>query len=117
MRVEDKHVQKKRKERQNHKTLKASACKKISRSFANVNEQLADPTFIQFLSYDSQAVEASRTTSLSLAFSVLFTVFYVLFIVAPETQQKFYSMLDLLQLTSKKFLTKLKHFTFFNKLK
>ena len=35
-----------------------SKCKKISQFFPNLNEQLADPTSIQFLNYDSQAVEA-----------------------------------------------------------
>ena len=35
-----------------------SKCKKISQFFPNVNEQLADPTSIQSLSYDNQAVEA-----------------------------------------------------------
>ena len=35
-----------------------SKCKKISQFFPNVNKQLADPTSIKSLSYDSQVVEA-----------------------------------------------------------
>ena len=81
------HVKEKRKEKQNQNKLKVSACKKISRFFSYVNKQLADPTFIQSLSYDSQAVEASRATRLSVALPVLFIVFSVLFMFAPLMKQ------------------------------
>ena len=54
MRVEVKNV---KKERQNQKKLK------ISQFFPNVNEQLADPTSIRSLSYDSQAVEIMNLES------------------------------------------------------
>ena len=66
-----------------------SKCKKISSFFSNVSEQLADPTSMRFLSNDSQAVEASRATSLSVALSVLFMIFSVLFIAnfAPLMKQ------------------------------
>ena len=81
------------------KKLKATACKKISRFFSNANEQLTDLTSIQSLSYGSQAVEASRATSLSIPLSELFIIFSVVF--ASETVRKFYSMLSFLKLISK----------------
>ena len=87
MRVEVKHVKEKRKERQNQKKLKASVCKKTSGFSFNVNEHLADSTSIQCLSYDSQAVEASTATRFSVALSVLFIIFSVLFIFAPLIKQ------------------------------
>ena len=45
----------KRREKKETKSKQVeSSCKKISQFFPNVNEQLADPTSIQSLSYDSQ---------------------------------------------------------------
>ena len=46
--------------------------------FSNVNEQLADPTSIQSLSYDSKAVEATNLESNA----KLFVLHSVLFIFA-----------------------------------
>ena len=48
----------KRKEERETKLKVESKCQKISQFFSTVNEQLADPTSIQSLSCDSQAVEA-----------------------------------------------------------
>ena len=54
----------KRKEERETKSKEVeSKCKKTSQFFPNVNEQLADSTSIQSLSYDSQAVEAMNLGS------------------------------------------------------
>ena len=50
-----------------------SKCQKISQFFSNVNEQLADPTSIQSLSCDSQAVEATNVRQ-----SKFLTLLYIL---------------------------------------
>ena len=55
------NVEEKRKETKSKEV--ESKCKKISHFFPNVNEQLADPTSIQSLNYDSQAVEAMNLAS------------------------------------------------------
>ena len=71
-----------------------SRCKKISQFFHNVNEQLADPTSIQSLSYDCQAVEAMNFESTAEQFAVAFlrctlcvVIFSVLLIFAPLMKQ------------------------------
>ena len=47
--------ERKRKEKKETKSKQVKTrCKKISQFFPNVNEQLADPTSIQCLSYDSE---------------------------------------------------------------
>ena len=65
MRVEVKNVKEKRKERQNQEELKASLKNKSVLSKCKKKKQLADPTFIQSLNCDSQAVEAMNLESIS----------------------------------------------------
>ena len=60
MRVEVKNV---KEERETKSKEVESKFKKISQFFSNVNEQLADPTSTQSLSYDGQAVEAMNLES------------------------------------------------------
>ena len=56
--------QRKRKEEKDTKSKEVkSKCKKVSQFFHNVNEQLADPPFIQSLSNEGQVVEAMNLES------------------------------------------------------
>ena len=87
MSVVVKHEKQKRKKTQNQMKLKASACKKISRLFSDVNEQLVDPTSIQSLNYNSLAVKTSRAILALELHSLCCLLYFLLFIFVPLMKQ------------------------------
>ena len=90
MKVEVKNVEKE--ERESKSKEVKSKCKKISHFFPNVNKQLADPTSIQSLSNDNQAVEAinleySRAIYLRFFFCRTLHVVYYVFCVQRRSDK------------------------------